>query len=216
MNDSSNSEAATSIALTIIDRQKLRLPSVYVALPPEFVSNLGGVIIAWGMFEQSFKSFLEAMIRKTGSIFSGWEYSSFERQHRIFNQELRTCFDGYPNIVEGLSRILDESLPLQIKRNVLTHGKLEINFNNAQPQIIARGRHKKLDFVDVFTTDSIDNFYYELIHLAGRMRMFVSPMGLSFSPPLSSEEISALKDFLIKNLHSHSIQSMILPLPDKI
>jgi hypothetical protein len=201
-----------STDLNIIDLKKTRLPSLYLALPPQFINHVGSIVIAWGMFENSFQEFLGAMIAANGARHPGWQYFKFEQKHDIFGQEVARSFSENAGVRDGLARILQDSLPLQIRRNLLAHGRIQLVVSNAGPGLVARGRYKKQDLVETFTTETISDLYYDTLHLGGRMREFVSPAGQSF-PTFSSNDRSSLLAFLEKNLLAPSIQSMLLPLP---
>jgi hypothetical protein len=200
-------------SLSIIDTWKLKLPSVYLALPAEFINHVGGIVIAWGMFDKAFEDFLTAILAHTGSIYKGWQFFSFEQRRGIFETEFPLCFSNAPTVMTLLSALIADSYPLQIKRNVLVHGSITLQINPERPLLIAIGEHKKQPVTETFTTDQIDDLYYAILHLAGRMAQFVRPEMVGFVPPLPSHEISLLQDVLSKNPTPRSIVSMISGLP---
>src|SRR5258708_4667818 len=170
------------IPLTIIDTWKLKLPSVYIALPSEFLNHVGGIVIAWGMFEKSFEDLLAAMIAESGNVYKGWQFFSFEQKRGIFELEAKLCFSQCPVILASLFALMEDTKPLQIKRNVLVHGTIVLKIEAAIPLLMATGRHKGQEVTETFTKDSIDDLYYEILHAAGRMHQFVNPDLSPFVP----------------------------------
>jgi hypothetical protein len=164
---SDSSEIPKGIDVTIIDTWKIKLPSVYIALPPEFINHVGGIVIAWGMFEKAFEDFLAAMIAETGNAYKGWQFFSLEQKRGIFEVESKLCFSKCPVILTGLTALMEDTKPLQIKRNVLVHGSIILKIADGNPSLIATGSHKKQEVIEEFTKDSIDDLYYEIIHAAG-------------------------------------------------
>jgi hypothetical protein len=197
------------ISLTIIDAWKLKLPSVYIALPAEFLNHVGGIVIAWGMFEKSFEDLLAAMIAESGNAYKGWQFFSFEQKRGIFELETKLCFSKCPVILASVSALMEDTKPLQIKRNVLVHGAIVLKIEAAIPSLVATGRHKGQEVIESFTKDSIDDLYYEILHAAGRMHQFVNPDLSPFVPPLPLPEISILQAALSKSPNARSRASMI-------
>jgi len=206
-------EEPKGFSFSIIDTWKLKLPSVYLALPPEFINHVGGVVIAWGMFDKAFEDFLTAVLAHTGNAYKGWQFFSFEQRRGIFETELPLCFAEAPTIMALLKDLIADSYPLQIKRNVLVHGTITLQINPERPLLIATGKYKKQEITETFTSDQIDDFYYAIIHLAGRMAQFVRPDAVGFVPPLPSTEISLLQAVLSKNPTPQSKLSMISARP---
>jgi hypothetical protein len=200
---------AQDIPLTIIDTWKVKLPSVYIALPAEFLNHVGGVVIAWGMFEQAFVDFLAAMIAETGNAHKGWQFFSFERKRGIFEAEMALCFSKSHDVLARLSKLMKDTIPLQIKRNVLVHGQITLKIDGMEPSLIARGTHKRQEVIETFTKDGIDDLYYEIIHVAGRMNQLLFPTAGPVFPPLSLPEMSILQSVLAKNPTPQSKLSMI-------
>jgi hypothetical protein len=52
-----------SISSIIIDRYKLRNPSLVPILPADFMPAIGKVAVAWGFFETAFERFLMALTK---------------------------------------------------------------------------------------------------------------------------------------------------------
>jgi hypothetical protein len=197
------------VPMSIIDTWKLKLPSIYLFLPSELINHVGGVVVAWGVFEQVFSDFLDVMMAETGNSYKGLRFLSFEQKCGIFRLEMAKCFFGNSDLLARLSQLLDDSLPLQVKRNVLVHGQISLKIDHDVTSIVAKGEHKKREVVEVFTKDAIDDLYYEIIHAAGRMAQVRSPDRAPFVPPLALPDISRLQDVLSRNPHPHSTISMI-------
>jgi hypothetical protein len=64
--------------------------------------------------------------------------------------------------------------------------------------LIAQGVFKKQPIIETFTTETINDFYYDVLHLAGRMVEFARPDAAEYVPPLPSQEISLLQAVLSK------------------
>jgi hypothetical protein len=119
-------EEPKGVSFSIIDTWKLKLPSVYLALPPDFINNVGGIVIAWGMFEKAFEDLLASMLLQTGNANKGWQNFSFEQKRGMFLAELPLCFEQEPELIGRLTALVAETHALQIKRNVharSTYGK---------------------------------------------------------------------------------------------
>jgi hypothetical protein len=196
------------ISLTIIDTWKVKLPSVYIALPPEFINHVGGVVIAWGLFEKAFEDFLTAMIAETGNIYKGWQFFSLEQKRGIFEDEMTQCFSTCTDILFRLSTLMADTKSLQAKRNVLVHGQIALKIDGMVPSLIAT-RNKGQEATETFTKDGIDDLYYQIIYAAGRMNQFLFPEDVPFLPPLSLPDKSRLLTVLSKNPTPRSKPSMI-------
>jgi len=202
---------SAGVGFTIVDIQKVKLPSVYIMLPPELINEVGGIVVAWGMFEQSFIDMLGAMIAENGSVYKApWKFYSFDQRRLMFKAEAEKCFAQNPAILARLLEIMDYSQPLQIKRNTLVHGKLTLRVGGPEgPAIIAKGEHKKREVVETLTKDEINDLYYEIIHAAGLMAQFAMGGIIPFSPPLSSPDILRLRAVLSKSPTPPTKTSMI-------
>jgi|SRR5450631_3926644 len=191
-------EEPKGVSFSIIDTWKLKLPSVYLALPPDFINNVGGIVIAWGMFEKAFEDLLASMLLQTGNANKGWQNFSFEQKRGMFLAELPLCFEQEPELIGRLTALVAETHALQIKRNVLVHGQLTVRLASGLAELIAQGVFKKQPIIETFTTETINDFYYDVLHLAGRMVEFARPDAAEYVPPLPSQEISLLQAVLSK------------------
>jgi len=201
------------VSLSIIDTWKVKLPSAYLALPPEFINHVGGIVIAWGMFEKALEDLLTAMLIETGATYKGWQYFSFEQKRGIFETEKPKCFENCPELLTRLTAIFVDAANGQIKRNVLVHGVITLHLDKGVASLVAKGEYKKRQIEERFTTDQINDLYYEVLHIAGRMMQFVRSESVEFVPPLPSLERSRLQDVLSKNPAPRSILTMISHLP---
>jgi hypothetical protein len=197
------------ISLTVIDTWKVKLPSVYIALPQEFINHVGGVVIAWGLFEKAFEDFLTAMIAETGNTYGGWQFFSLEQKRGIFEREMKQCFSACTDILFRLSTLMADTKPLQVKRNALVHGQIVLKIDSMVPSLIVTSRKKGQETAETFTKDGIDDLYYQIIHAAGRMNLFLFPEDVQFLPPLSLSDRSRLLTVLSRNPTPRSKLSMI-------
>lgn len=169
-------------------------------------------MIAWGIFDSAFVGLLTAMLRHAGTEagYKGWEHFSFDRRLALFNDELSACFSHAPDLMARLTALSADSEPLQIKRNVLVHGQIALQIGpHEEPRLTAVGRHRGRQIIETFSTDQIDDLYYEIIHLAGRMVGFIWPDRVAWEPPLPSQDKSALLDVLSKNPNLPSTVSTV-------
>jgi len=198
---------AEEVVLTVIDLWKLRTPSIYIPLPPELISHVGGVVIAWGMFEKALEFFLTAVLHETAKTYKGWQRFSLTQRCEILRTEAAVCFADCADLLGRLFAFMDDIEPLQIKRNALVHGTLSLQL--IPVALIATYQHQGQPIQITLTKDQIDDLYYELIYLAGRMNQFSDPATVSFEPPLSSPDKSRLLDVLSRNPLPPSNPSMI-------
>ena len=150
------------VGFTIIDTHKVKLPSVYIMLPPEIIGELGGIVVAWGLFEQSFMDFLGAVIAENGTTHKRpWKFFPFDKRREMFEAEAAKCFASEPDILSRLTLLMDQTKPLQIKRNLLVHGSFVLRID-ADPAIIVKGEHKKQEVTETFTRGGVNDLYYEI------------------------------------------------------
>ena len=208
-----------ALAFVIPIGPKLRRPSTFVTLPPEFLSYLGQIAVLWGMFETSFEELLEALLKANVYDEKRWQGFSFEQKVELFKRELKKLFWCYPRISLYISQIINDAKSLQAKRNLLLHGNLIIEIKTKddvyQPPdiaIVAVGRRKKQKIVERFTLEVIENLFFDLCHLGGRMAEFAHPSE-KFVPHVAWQDRCFLLDFLKNNHPAHTNPHMPPPPP---
>ncbi len=195
------------------NHSKLRRPSSFVVLPAEIVSYIGQITLIWGMFDNDFQEFLFAMMALTHSKDDAWTRFPFDRKDDLFRKKLSEIFRIRPAIHLLLLHILDEALALQIKRDLLVHGRIivktERSDENGESKVtlIATGRKKRRIVEEYFTEDDIESLYYDLAHLSGKMAQFKYPNKRSFLNA-SWQDRYFLLDFLANCHPSLSNQSI--------
>lgn len=178
-------------------------------LPHEFEQPIAHIAINWGLFEDFFKQLLDAMMRANSTEDRRALYHSFESKAERMLEELK-CFDCYPWVSIYIKQIIADAKRLQLDRNLLLHGNIKLrahvtNNNNTTPievtlTIVASGRRKKVDVVEVFDLEKLFNLSYGIRRLLGRISVFNSfPVTI---PNLSWQDTLWLQAFLMTN-HPH-------------
>ena len=191
------------------DPAKARTPFTPFMIPDAFVPYLAQVAVLWGAFENDFEAFLQALFSANKTEPKGWRFWSFEQKNGFFLDQSRALFVSHPTALEHLTRISTDATPLQIKRNVLLHGHIWLKIitdeaANPTVSLEATGRRKGRIIVENFTLDVLENLYFDLCHLNGRVTEFrrVDP-DKSF-PDVASPDRRFLLDFLFANHPAHS------------
>lgn len=198
------------IPMSVIDTWKLKRPSVYILLPPDLISLVGHITLAWGMFEKALNHFLAAVLATNATTIKGkWERYSLDQRCGMLRDESAICFSATPDLLARLISILDDVEPMQIRRNALVHGRITLSIN-AEAAIAAEYEHRNQAINLTFTKVQLDDLYYEVIHLAGRMAQFTYPHFAPFVPPPSSQDISRLQVVLSNSPTTPPIPSMIV------
>ena len=195
-----------ALKLPAINLLKARSPLWIPPVEQDCLPFLGGIGIAWGGYEQFFVGLLRALLDANRST-DRWAGISYDRRRVLFRRHMNIYFRAHPLIVLLFKNIITDSLTLQFKRNMLLHGKLsfrattKLSEGELMPQstIIATIRYKGQYVTDEFDRDKLEDLYYALLNLAGRLNRFSSPISLSQFPHFSLRDISALQDFL----HAH-------------
>src|SRR5262249_13845532 len=148
-------EKKGDIPLTIIDLWKLKLPSVYIMLPPEFVGQLGAITIAWGQFDKAFNTLIDVMRVYTGNIYKGLKFFNLEQRVGIFEKEAAHCFSDSTEILQHISKLIEDIKALQIARNALVHGRITLRIDDEGPALIVKHEYKNQSFDQTFNMDAI-------------------------------------------------------------
>jgi len=199
--DPSSGARKVEIPLQIIDTHKLKSPSYLGLLPPEFYPLIGKVVTIWGIFETVFDSLLEALIKANGTS-SKPMATSFRKRRSRFREEAALALADMPTILSWCNEMLDTTEKLYVKRNLVAHGHyiFESKHNrDGAPivSIIVTGRLNGREIKDQFTPDQLDDLYYDLAHLCGKIVAVVTPRQ---ERGMSSSDISKLQAFLSTNL----------------
>lgn len=221
-NDPAGEKDFIDLGAMSINLAKMRIPMAYPVLPPEFIPFLAQIAIIWGMFENGFEEILATMFRVNGQEAKAWQFFSFEQKQKLFKKEMRRIFWPYnPMIYLHLKAILDDALRLQIRRNLLLHGKIIIEVagtdtvsdDRLRVSLIATGRRKKQILIEKFNIDSIESLFCDLAHITGRIKEFAQPDATRSFLHFSWQDRCFLLNLLSKNLPAHARQQTPVPQP---
>lgn len=203
----SDQPSTVGIATNIVDTWKLKHPSAMIMLPEAFFPAIGHVVTSWGFFESLFENFLAALVMANGTAKENWRSESFPKRRKLFAAEARRAFEGFPAIIGYLESILNDSIPIQQKRNLVTHGRLSAQISSVESQVklICVGFHKGQERREDFNREELDDLHYEIVHLAGRLHCAPE------APLFSSSDKSKLLDFL-KSYHP-TFPNPVMPPP---
>lgn len=204
-------------AATYLDKSRAQSPSAPLAIPDRFCAPIGRIVATWGQFEAQFIDFLEAMIEQNRTDTK--TRRNFSKPVKRFRVEMKLCFAPLPGLLDYLESILTDATDLQWQRNVIAHGvysslvhvKRAANspFVFVDVKMEATGTRKGKPVTLTLDKEGLENLYYKIAHLAGRMQS-VAILGHSktFEPP---HERSALQDFLRANQHKFHLHTHTIP-----
>lgn len=204
-------------ASTYLDTSRTQSPSAPLAIPDRFCAPIGRIVATWGQFEAQFIDFLEAMIEQNGT---GTKIRrNFPERVKRFRNEMKLCFSLLPGLLDYLESILTDATELQWKRNVVAHGVYSslVHVKKAanSPSVFvdvkmeASGVHKRKPVTLTLDKEGLENLYYKIAYLAGRMqRVAILGHSETFEP---SHERSALQDFLRANQHKFHLHRHTIP-----
>jgi hypothetical protein len=202
------------ISSIIIDRWKLRNPSALLLIPAEFPAEIGKVTFAWSFFETAFEGGLEAFTAAHAIPEDKWRGWSFRRRRTLFRELLGKTFGDCPNVLAYGEEIATASEPLYLKRNLVVHGRLQFEFVSGPDgqlvKLACSGRQNRRLVRESFTKDELDDLFYEIAHLMGRLNcLLTGDIGL----PPTSPETPKLRAFLETNHPLGPLQRMHAPPP---
>jgi hypothetical protein len=195
MSDAPEPFNTTSI---IIDRYKLRNPSHVPMLPAVFMAPVGKVAVAWGFFEAAFDRLLAALAAAEGLPDDDWRGFSFRRRRKVFTKLMGHALNDCPSVIRLAAEIANDSQGAYSKRNLVVHGQLSIGFSvegGAQVvRLVCVGRANRQEVRGDFTVDELDDLFYEIAHLSGRVHALASA---EVGQPPSSPETQKLRALLV-------------------
>jgi hypothetical protein len=192
-----------------IDSSKVKSPSlVMMAVPPEFFTTIGLVTTSWGQFETLFDSFLMALA-KANALDDAWRNLNFRKRRKLFRDEMAKVFATAPDIISYIEAILDDTISIYVRRNLVVHGHLTVEVStktiagNATGTIrlLCVGRYRGREIQRSLTWDELDDLFYEIAHLNGRLNVISTAQ----VPSLSSSDRSLLQAFLSNNHPTYPI-----------
>jgi hypothetical protein len=188
------------IPTIILDTWKLRNPSVVLLIPAIFPAEIGKITFAWSYFETAFEGALEALAAANGVSDDKWRGFNFRRRRTLFRELLNSTFGDCVEVVRFGESIARDSEPLYLKRNLVVHGKLQVDFINdggvQSVKLACTGRQNRRTVREAYTADELDDLFYEIAHLMGRLnQLLTADIGL----PATAPEALKLQAFLQAN-----------------
>lgn len=177
-----------------IKADKVRHPSNFPPLSEPVLISIGQIAANWSLFEQKFEEVLERLVFTNQTDDPDWRgrLRGRKRRNRLV-AEAKIAFAGHPALLTYIQSLHDDAHNFATKRNTLLHGSLRHHFrgpsDNLQYWIEADGD----DGTFVFTADELEDFAYDIAHLAGRMASICSPTDGDHG--FASQDIQTLLDF---------------------
>jgi hypothetical protein len=220
-------------------RDKIRQPFTWVPMPPEFSPVLGQIALLWGQFEKYLNDMLTALLSYNGTpIQQFWQSRlSYKQRTELFLAESAKTFACNPFLYLHFRQIISDAEAIQIKRNVLLHGTIEMetHIHNTtdtgeigevvvESKIVATGARKRQTIEMKFGFSELEDLFYDLGHLAGRLSTLnpdhdtvplntpivpgqKPPNRLPTLPYASWQDICLVQDLLRKHHPAHTNQS---------
>jgi len=198
----------------VLDTWKLRNPSFVPLLPAEFMPVTGRVAVMWGHFETIFEGLLIALAKAEGLAEADWRSANFRKKRALLRELWEThLLPICPRVTQELDAIFPDIEPLYVRRNLAVHGQMSTAFDVEDGRGVARlicvGRHRGREIRESFSSDQLDDLFYAVAHLAGRLARIAQGNPLSVRPP--SPEILFLRDFLETKHPTYPNVAMPLP-----
>jgi hypothetical protein len=169
-------------------------------LPADFVPAIGKLAVAWGFFEDAFDRFLEMLATAEGVHEDKWRGLSFRRRRKLFSKLIACALGDCPSAIQLGAEIVRDSEPAYQNRNIVVHGRLSTGFTNHDGSpivsLVCVGRANRKEVQSDFTADQLDDMFYDIAHLSGRLHLLETG---NLPLPPSSPEIPRLLAFLSTN-----------------
>ena len=124
----SDSESAEPEKVTIegivIDRWKVKLPSVFMSLPADFFPHVGLIVVSWGSFETMFDNLLTALLVANKKEPTDVRRLELRKRFTRCREESVIALAPLVGTIAYLKSILDDAPALYMKRNFLVHGQM--------------------------------------------------------------------------------------------
>lgn len=199
----------------ILDDKQLKHPFWLTVVPDDMLPFIGHVTVLWGFYEDMFDEYLATMIRASGvEPAEGWRKLSYRNRRTIFKKQAKLCFSKYPLILNYITEIMTDSLPLQRERNLLTHGRIAATAGDYDDVIHATSIVKGKPVTIIITEPMLSRLFHDLGHLAGRLQYLQDPRDESDDEqnlPLKQPERSALLAFWKKHYRTPANAAMPKP-----
>jgi hypothetical protein len=202
-------ETAFSFGLMVLNPQKVKFPMQWSPILPEFFPFLAQIALLWGEFERDFNDCIAALIKASNYNEEDWSRLSFTARNGLFRDLSRQVFAGRHVIIRYFQNIFKDAANVQAKRNVLLHGRIvlynKIEFNKElgrqrmYTKIEANGLHGGKPRRMMFDLSAIENIFYDIAHLTGRVRSLLEADEKADDVSLPLPDRSFLRDFFANN-----------------
>jgi hypothetical protein len=203
MSEPDKSEIPPAYTALIRLDPKGRKPSVAPGLPDGFTFLLGQIGALWSMYQAPFEILLQAILDETSDPdHAKWRVFSYEQKEEAFRRAATKVLASHIALLTYLERILDDARDLQLDRNLLLHGTLQIRVDTKEDArvppdvtIVATGRRKKREITREFSQADMEEMYFGLCHAAGRINSMLHPTDVSLQQ-FALQDIDFWRDFL--------------------
>jgi hypothetical protein len=190
------------------DRDKVKQPFAAPPIPDEICTWIGKLAITWSFIELQIDELIAALAKVSVTPPpSNLERLNFKKRKELCRDLAKEVFSEDPQVLGTLQSILGDAADLHWRRNFILHGRLQSTLRapeilaNGAPigiTIDARSRHNGRNTTLTFQDDGLERLFYDIGHVAGRLRNFVNAeSGPAHLPSLEKQH---LQDFLSANL----------------
>ena len=206
-----------------LEQAKLKLPFVPPMSPAPLATAVGLALLSWSSIERQFDEVLAAIISTNGNQPNdAWKRMGFKRRCALFKTEMKPIFENHPNIMKFLRQALGDCKILHWKRNALAHGRCAVSFeikNNPgtelatiTPRLNILANRGAIQEELNFSEDDLQDLYYELGHLNGRLAAIIDPLAGLLPLPYADREF--LENWRGRNRPSPPTESTLADPPE--
>ncbi|MGT2481835.1 hypothetical protein ACU4GR_30080 [Methylobacterium oryzae CBMB20] len=165
MTEETHSWSFTSPEINI---SKSKSPSSFLA-SESFALSIGKILMHWSSYDDSFSGFFLCLVKYTNDPVKRPDRLKYHDKdvetRRIINQYATSN----PILYQQIIRMLDIAIDLQLRRNVIAHGRLTWTGKHdgtvMHPSMVAKGELKGQPVEHEYTEDELDTLTYEYAHV---------------------------------------------------
>lgn len=192
------------------DKTRVKQPFSAVPIPDDYCGWIGKVTVTWSILESRIDDLITALLADTAiTPPERWERTNFKKRKTLCKDLAVSAFNAEPGILSEIRWILGEAADLHWRRNFIVHGHLQSKLHFRPPvvsgsylgkpridlELTATSRHNGKQVSLTWTTRGMEDLFYAVGHVHGRLVQLTSPDDLP--PLLSSGEKSRLRAFLL-------------------
>lgn len=152
------------------DKTRCKSPIFSVPLHESFAPHIAHCLLLWGRSEIMLRRILSVMVELTDSE---KPHISMQKQISAFLNLTPVCFEGHDELIEHLITMGKDIREKSVARNLLAHGDMVANMPGNT--ITLTGRHRGKDIQQEFTTQDVEQLFYDISHIAGRLLYLSHP-----------------------------------------